>query len=195
MCLLLGTMALLLSRTSRQKVYYQDGQYLVSVRYPGQWNSLLDFVQPNNPDVLAIFSQYGPDPWALYDFVCRHVAYKSDVGEHWQFPSETLARELGDCEDSTFLFVSLAQNSDPDVQAILGDYRGLGHAWGAKNGFIYETTYTEARPVVDALNYRALVAFNHYDIREAYPGALEEALGIEKNESLKLSLMAQALGG
>ncbi|GAI99403.1 unnamed protein product, partial [marine sediment metagenome] len=28
---------------------YEDGQYLVSVRYPGQWHGLRDFVQPGNP--------------------------------------------------------------------------------------------------------------------------------------------------
>ncbi|GAJ01198.1 unnamed protein product, partial [marine sediment metagenome] len=47
----LTIMAFMRSSPLGQRVYYQDGQYLVSVRYPGQWHSLQDFVQPNNPDV------------------------------------------------------------------------------------------------------------------------------------------------
>ncbi|GAJ02498.1 unnamed protein product, partial [marine sediment metagenome] len=60
------------------QVYYQDGQYLVSVRYPGQWNDIREFVQPSNPDVVAVYSQYGPTPWSLYDFVCRNIDYSRD---------------------------------------------------------------------------------------------------------------------
>ena len=65
---------------TERRVYAQDGQYLVSVRYPGQLNDIREFVQPDNPDVVAVYSQYGPDPWALYDFVCRHVDYRRDWG-------------------------------------------------------------------------------------------------------------------
>ena len=189
----LGVMALTRSGPLGRRAYQLDGQYLVSVRYPGQWHDLRSFVQPNTPDVLATLSQIDPGIWACFDFVCRHVAYKSEVGEMWQFPSETLARGQGDCEDSAFLFVSLAQNFAPDVWAILGDYQGFGHAWGAQRHLIYETTYTSARQVADPQNYRALVAFNHYEFREAYPGALREMFALRRNEESKLELMAKAL--
>ncbi|GAJ22157.1 unnamed protein product, partial [marine sediment metagenome] len=79
---------------------YQDGQYLISVRYPGQWHDLREFVQPDNPDVLAAYFQYGPDPRALYDWVCRNIDYRRDIGEFWQTPSETL-KGIGDCEDTS----------------------------------------------------------------------------------------------
>ncbi|GAI94837.1 unnamed protein product, partial [marine sediment metagenome] len=57
-----GVLALWTLRPPGQRISY-DGQYLVSVRYPGQWHLLTDFIQPNNPDVLALYSQIGPDPW------------------------------------------------------------------------------------------------------------------------------------
>jgi len=171
---------------------YQDGQYLVSVRFPGQRHDIRSFVQPDNPDVVAVYFQIGPDAWQLLDFVCRHVSYKREVGEHWQFPSETLAREEGDCEDSTFLFVSLALNCDPNIQAVLGSYQGYGHSWAAKNGFIYETTYTRAQPVPDPEHYIPYVLFDNRDVIELWPGALGEVFELGRDEAIKLSLMAEA---
>ncbi|GAH70448.1 unnamed protein product, partial [marine sediment metagenome] len=91
----IGTVAVvaigLLGRAfTERRVYSQDGQYLVPVRY-GQLHDIRDFVQPANPDVIAAYSQIGPDPWRLYDFVCRNIDYRRDIGEFWAFPSEVLA--------------------------------------------------------------------------------------------------------
>ena len=191
MCLLLGTMALLLSRP-RQRAYYQDGQILVAVRYPGQWNYLQDFVQPGNADVLAIFSRYGPDYWALYDFVCRNVDYRRDIGEFWQTPGETLARKLGDCEDTSLVLCSLLRNTI-DTHVALGSFQGYGHAWCQLNGEILETTYTSARVVPDPQDYCPYVYFNDQDIIELWPDALAEVFGLNRNEAAKLNLIAQAL--
>ncbi len=123
MCLLLGT--LLLSRLP-WRVRYLEGQYLVNVR--GQWQDLRDFIQPSNPDVLAVYSQIGPNYWALYDFVCRNISYRLDVGEFWQVPSETLREyedgsRYGDCEDTSILLASLLRNFTQSHVAV-GMYRG-----------------------------------------------------------------------
>ena len=193
MCLLLGTMALLLSRPSGQRVYYQDGQILVAVRYPGQWNYLQDFVQPDNPDVLAISSQY-PDYWALYDFVCRNVDYRRDIGEFWQVPSETLVSKMGDCEDTSILLTSLLRCVGIDAHTAIGEYLGYGHAWTTQNGFIYETTYTRARPIADPQNYCLYCMFSESDVIELWPGALREVFELGRDEATKLNLIAQALG-
>lgn len=175
------------------RVQYRDGQYLVSVRYPGQWNEIREFVQPNNPDVIAIYSQIGPDIWSCLDFVCRNISYRRDIGEWWSLPVETLARATGDCEDSTFVFVSLARNFDPNVWAVLGSYQGYGHSWASENGFIYETTYTEARAVPDPEAYEPMVMFNELEVFEIYPGALREVFELRRNEATKLNLIASAL--
>jgi hypothetical protein len=36
------------------KVHYDDSQVLVSVRSPGEWHELREFIQPANPDILRI---------------------------------------------------------------------------------------------------------------------------------------------
>jgi len=192
MCLLLGTMAFLLSR-SPQRVYYQDGQILVAVRYPGQWNYLQDFVQPNNPDVLASFSQYGPDYWALYDWVCRNIDYRRDWGEFFQFPSETLGGH-GDCEDTAILLTSLIRaGGAPNCYVALGSLGDLGHAWCQLDGQILETTYTYARQTAPR-DYQLMALFNDVEVLELYPNSLAEVFDLNRNEAAKLNLIAQALG-
>jgi len=172
---------------------YQDGQYLVSVRYPGQWHDLREFVQPDNPEVLAAYFQYGPDPRALYDFVCRHVEYRRDWGEFWQTPSETL-KGIGDCEDTSILLTSLLRCGGISAYTALGSFQGYGHAWCQLDGQILETTYTSARPVPDPQEYCPYVCFNDQEVLELWPGALGEVFELARDEELKLSLMAKAVG-
>ncbi|MBA7699729.1 hypothetical protein ES703_108428 [subsurface metagenome] len=190
----LATMALTRSSPLGQRVYYQDGQYLVSVRYPGQWHDLRDFVQPDNPDVVAIYSQYGPDPWALYDFVCRDISYKRDIGEFWAFPSEVLASGTSDCEDTSNLLTSLLRCGGINAYTAIGDYQGYGHAWCQLNGQILETTYTSARPVPDPQNYCPYCLFDDSEVEELWPGALGEVFRLGRDEEAKLSLIAEAIG-
>lgn len=196
MCLpLLGNMSRLRSRFTAQRFSNQDGQYLVNVRY-GQWNDIREFVQPNNPDVVAIYSQYGPNLWSLYDLVCRNINYRSDVrnaGEFWQTPSETLASGEGDCEDSSILLTSLLRNFT-DAKVAVGNYQGYGHAWCQIDGQILETTYTRARPVPDPEDYCPYALFSEREVIELWPGALGEVFGLGRDEATKLSLMARTLG-
>lgn len=175
------------------RAHYQDGQYLVSVRYPGQLHDLREFVQPDNPDVLAVYSQYGPGYWALYDFVCRNINYRRDVGEFWQTPSETL-RGYGDCEDSSNLLTSLLRAGQMPAYTVLGSYKGYGHAWSELNGQILESTYTQARPTFDLEHYQPYSLFDESEVVELWPGALGEVFDLARDEATKLNLMARALG-
>lgn len=184
-------MALLLSLPSRQKVYYQDGQYLVNVR-DGQWYDLREFIQPSDPDILAVCHEISPDAWHCLDFVCRHVAYKSEVREHWQFPAETLAREQGDCEDTSILLTSLLRNFT-NAYVALGSFQGFGHAWCQLNGEILETTYTSARSVPDPEDYCLYGLFSDREVIELWPGALGEVFELGRNEGVKLNLIGEAL--
>jgi len=188
----MGIMALR-SRSLAQRVSYEDGQYLISVRYPGQWRDIREFVTPYTPEVQQIYQEVGPDAWVLYDWVSRNISYRLDIGEFFQFPLETIARRQGDCEDTSLLFVSLAQNFDRDVWAVLGSYQGFGHAWGVKNSIIYETTYTSTRPVPDPENYVPFMLFNDQDVIELWPGALGEVFELGRDEAAKFNLMARAL--
>ncbi|GAI62143.1 unnamed protein product [marine sediment metagenome] len=191
--LVLGTMALMRAGPFGRRIYSQDGRYLVSVRYPGQWRDLREFVQPDNPDVLAVYSQIGPDPWSLYNFVCQNVQYVADIGEFWKSPSEVLASGTGDCEDSTNLLTSLLRCGGLNAYTALGEYQGYGHAWTVQNGFIYETTYTSARLVPDLEDYCPYILFDEKQIIELWPGALGEVFELGRNEATKLNLMAEAL--
>ncbi|MBA7468414.1 hypothetical protein ES707_03664 [subsurface metagenome] len=190
--LVLGIMALMRVGSLGRRVYSQDGRYLVSVRY-GDWHDLREFVQPDNHDILAVYSQSGPDPWGLYNFVCQNVQYVADIGEFWKSPSEVLASGTGDCEDSANLLTSLLRCGGLNAYTALGEYQGYGHAWTVQNGFIYESTYTSARLVPDPEDYCSYVLFDEQQIIELWPGALAEVFGLARNEAKKLNLMAEAL--
>ena len=191
----IGIMSLIRFAPLGARVYYKDGQYLVSVRYPGQWHDLREFVQPSNPDVLAVYSQFGPDYWSLYDFVCQSISYRYDIGEFFQFPSETL-RGHGDCEDTSILLTSLLRSGGvPNSYVVLGSLGGYGHSWCQLNGQILETTFTRARPVPDPEHYCPYVYFDDQDVLELWPGALDEVFDLDRDEAAKLKLIAQALGG
>ena len=181
---------------TRRRVYAQDGQYLVSVRYPGQRHDLREFIQPDNPDVLAVYSQYGPAPWLLYDFVCRNINYRRDFGEFWMTPSETL-RGYGDCEDTSILLTSLIRaGGAPNCYVALGslgnNLGNYGHAWCQLDGQILETTFTSARPVPDPQDYCTYALFNDQEVVELWPGALGEVFALGRDEATKLNLMAEA---
>ncbi|GAI87262.1 unnamed protein product [marine sediment metagenome] len=169
-----------------------NGQYLVSVRYPGQWHDIRSFVQPDNPDVLAVYSQIGPDYWALYDFVCRNIDYRRDIGEFWMTPSETL-RGAGDCEDCANLLTSLLIAAGVPAYTVLGNYQGYGHAWCEHRGQLMETTYTRAQPVPDPEHYIPYVLFDDRDVIELWPGALGEVFELGRDEASKLNLIAEAV--
>ena len=175
-----------------RRVYSQDGQYLVPVRY-GQLHDIRDFVQPSNPDVIAVYSQYGPDPWNLYDFVCRSIDYTRDIGEFWAFPSEVLARGEADCEDTSNLLTSLLCCGGINAYTVIGDYQGYGHAWVDRGGQIYETTYTRAQPVPDLEHYIPFVLFDDQEVIELWPGALTEVFSLRRDEIAKLNLIAEEL--
>ncbi|MBA7464954.1 hypothetical protein ES707_00112 [subsurface metagenome] len=175
-----------------RRVYAQDG-HLVSVRYPGQWHDLREFVQPQNPDVVAIYFQYGPGYWSLYDFVCRNINYRRDIGEFWQTPSETL-KGNGDCEDTSILLTSLIRaGGTPNCYVVLGSLEDYGHAWCQLNGQILETTYTSARPAPDPQAYCPYVCFNSQEVLELWPGALDDVFSLRRDEAAKLNLIAAAV--
>lgn len=187
-----ATMALLRVGPFRRRGYYHDGQYLVNVRY-GQWHDIREFIQPDNPDVLAVYSQIGPDTWALYDFVCRSIDYRRDIGEFWLTPSETL-KGYGDCEDTSILLTSLIRaGGAPNCYVALGSLEGYGHAWSAIDGQILETTFTSARVVPNLAQYCPYIYFNDAQVIELWPGALGEIFELRRDEELKLNLMAKAL--
>lgn len=188
----LGLMALMRSSPLERRAYYLDSQYLVSVRYPSQWHDIREFIQPDNPDIIAIYSEIGPDVLGCLDWVCRNISYRPDIGEWWSFPSETIERGTGDCEDSSILTCSLLRNF-ANAYVTLGSYQGYGHAWCQLNGQILETSYTRAQPVSDPQDYCPYAFFNDREVVELWPGALDEVFELSREEATKLNLMAEAV--
>jgi hypothetical protein len=130
----------------------------------------------------------------LLDYTCKNISYRSDDGEWWSFPSETLHKLTGDCDDSSLLLLSMLRHFYPSdrVYAVAGTYRGLGHMWVELDDEILETTYTYAHAVPDPQNYHALVKFNDQEVIEMWPGALGQLFQLARNECQKLTLMAEA---
>jgi hypothetical protein len=171
------------------RVCYADGRYFVAVRHFGEWRELREFVQPFSPSVVGAQASV----WDCLDWVCRNISYQKEDGEFWWFPSETLAKTEGDCEDSTILLVSMLR-SFTNAYVVLGDYQGWGHAWGAsEEGEILEATYNEARAVPDPEAYHPYVLFNDQEVIEMWPGALREVFQLRRDEVRKLNLIASAL--
>ncbi|MBA7676460.1 hypothetical protein ES703_84701 [subsurface metagenome] len=190
----LAIMALRRSSPLGRRVYSEDGRYLVSVRYPGQWHDLREFVTPYDPEVQEIYSHIGPNAWQLLDFVCRNISYRRDIGEFFQFPSETLARGQGDCDDSAILLTSLIRaGGAPNCYVALGSLAGYGHAWCEYKGQVLETTFTSARPVPDPEDYCPYVLVSDQEVIELWPGALGEIFELGRDEATKLQLMADIL--
>ncbi len=173
------------------RVHYQDGEYLVAVRSPSEWHELREFIDPLDPKVQQIYRQVGPDTWALLNWVCKRIEYRSDDGEWWRFPAETIVGTQGDCDDSAILLCSLLRNFT-DCYAVVGSYRGFGHAWVQTDGQILETTYTFAHAVPDPQNYRPFAMFNDQEVIELWPRALGQLFEVARSECRKLALMAEA---
>ena len=169
------------------RVRYRDGLYFVAVRNPGEWHELREFVQP---DITRVCT----DAWGCLDWVCKNIDYRLDIGEFFQFPSETLITRRGDCEDSSILLTSLLKAKNLNAYVVLGEYQGWGHAWVISEGEILEATYTQAKPVPDPEDYCVYVMFNNDEVIEMWPGALAEVFSIARSEQTKLNLLQLALG-
>jgi len=61
-------------------------------------------------------------------FVQALMPYTRDIGDYWQLPVETLARQNGDCEDGAVLYVALMQSMGYSDSVRIGVYEG--HVFG-----------------------------------------------------------------
>jgi len=102
--------------------------------------------------------------------------------DYWQMPAETLAQGTGDCEDMTFVGVSVLRNrlSDDEVFATIGLWEGYGHAWITvfKNGqaLVVEPTRDPQWPLrLEAPAYVPYLRFNDVSFREIRSGLLAGA--------------------
>lgn len=132
--------------------------FVARKRFPGEEWDVRQFIQPMTPGVRRIASRL-PDvdfiqaawewvvrniryPYGPQDTEDRHTLeaflkpdgspkYRVTTDDFWSFPAETLAFGEGDCEDATFLLVSLLRTKLPpeNVFATIGLFQDFGHAW------------------------------------------------------------------
>lgn len=118
----------------------------------GKW--LSDYITPNEPDILLLWSQVAQlsdtkegRVTAAWDWVANQVRYTSFVSaqinvegvrstqdDYWQSPSMVTKTRIGNCANKAILLTSLLRNelSPDDVYCILGNLHNgkvEGHAW------------------------------------------------------------------
>ena len=157
-----------------------------NVRHDGRFHSIRQLVQPDDPlvrDIARRLVQADDFIAAVQDFVHAFTTYRPETGDYWRTPSETLAREAGDCDDSAILTCSLLRNYLPpeDVFCAVGLWIGIpdsgGHMWvitrgdgDGDNDRIIETTASSRRPLRGS--YVLMAIFN-----DAYAFATPRGLG------------------
>jgi len=134
------------------------------VRRDGQHYSLKSFITPTEPlikDLAATLYQSGNFVKDAQDFVHSEVRYKSERGDFWQMPVETLEKGMGDCEDSSLLLASLLRCYLPpeDVYVVAGDWKGDGHCWVLADWHVVESTRSSDRSVKEK-DYSPVAFFN-----------------------------------
>lgn len=82
-------------------------------------NDMTNYICPNDELVKNIVQERTTNSMsliekakALYDYVANNIDYKSDkevwrIPDYWQFPSTTIKKRTGDCEDQAMLLTSL----------------------------------------------------------------------------------------
>jgi hypothetical protein len=123
-----------------------------NIKYP-----LTSYGQPTDLHTLQAFEQYD-----MPFFGIKYQVNKSTY-DFWQYPAETLAWRIGDCDCEAILLASLLLNVRQDVAVVIGTYKGYGHAWVEAGNKILEATLTKA-PVdglKDISGYSAQWKFNN----------------------------------
>lgn len=96
----------------------------------------MSIVSPGDSDEEKVYK--------IEQWVIKNIQYVSDIknykqDEYWAYPTETLAKMSGDCEDGNFLIISLALNAGVDPSRLIfyggrvfvsdGSLELGGHGW------------------------------------------------------------------
>jgi transglutaminase-like putative cysteine protease len=145
---------------------------MANVRYDGQFHSIKELVQPDDPEVKQVASvlmESDDFVRACHEFVNSFTTYRREIGDYWTTPAEILQARAGDCDDKAILLVSLLRNKIPPDQVFcaFGHWgkttKKDGHMWvvmdsGGPEDRIIEATAGPADPVRG--NYYLEAIFN-----------------------------------
>lgn len=124
-----------------------------NVRYDGVYHPIRSLVQPADPQVQEIARVLAQAPdflEAAQEFVNSFTSYRSEAGDYWRTPAETLAARNGDCDCLGILLCSILRNYMPADQVYcafgMWDMGGLstGHLWVVTGGEDGEDRVIEA---------------------------------------------------
>lgn len=203
--------------------------FTVKRRFGNELWDIRQFVQPMTPGVLAITARFPADKQkfieAAWAWVVNNIKYPPGPPEendrhyreaylppalsreitydYWNFPAETLALKVGDCEDASILLCSLLRNrlSAEEVFVTVGEFSGLGHAWVTVNGLVLETTPVPEAPAVyralpEARPYVPLLRFNDQIVHAVAPGVADDLVsGRRKDRDIFRRIRGHHLGG
>jgi hypothetical protein len=211
--LVLLTSFVVIDRLDNAPVSTENGQYVVNGKLWGESEALKSFITPNQIAIKSQSTELKKDSdidtiTATYDWLEDGYHYETDSLEvrnnghtifkgncdTWNPPIFTLAvkkynngNTWCDCEDGTFLLVSLLRANGIDAWANVGtveiDNSIYGHAWATVNlngqEFLLETTLGQPlqslRPVPSF--YSPSFTFNEKDVRPRKFGAsVDESL-------------------
>ena len=97
--------------------------------------------------------------------------YETDF---WNYPGETIAQGIGDCDDKSILLVSLLRRRMPptDVYCTIGKLGDLGHMWvsiRAKGGFAVIETTVDTPMQMEGQPYYPYFRFNDKNVQLSRP--------------------------
>jgi len=183
--------------------------FSVRRRYGNEIWDVRQFVQPGTPGVVRLVKMFPLSRekfiLAAWQWVVNNIKYPPGPPEendrhyreaylppalsrevtydYWNFPAETLALGVGDCEDASILLCSILRHrlGPNEVFVTVGEFENFGHAWVTVNGIVLETTPGQGinyTPVPERPPYRTLLRFNDRLVQRVAPGlTAEEATG------------------
>jgi len=116
---------------------------LADVRHDQKYHSIRSLVQPNDQevgDVARVLVQATDFISVAQEFVNSFTTYRSEVGDYWETPGETLAERGADCDGKAILLCSILRNYIPPdkVYCAFGLWRvgkeATGHMWVITEG-------------------------------------------------------------
>jgi hypothetical protein len=132
-----------------------------------------DFIRPKETTgLLETLNLHEKSISEKVDIIFKYICglKKSDEKlDYWQYPSETLERGGGDCEDKVFLLTSaLIEAGLTNVYAVKGRYLGGGHFWVECDDLILDPSQRVSRMILKrkAFGYKAFFKFDSEKIFE-----------------------------
>ncbi len=121
---------------------YKD--LLANVRHDDKFHSIKALVQPDDPtvrDVARVLVGAKDFIAAVQEFVDSFTTYRTEVGDYWELPSETIDEQAADCDGKAILLCSILRNYLPADQVYCAF--GLWLQNGEKSGHMWVVTEGE----------------------------------------------------